>query len=542
MVLHPLDTKAQATEGQHIRVQDPQESRADGDLPVETIDDRSQDKERDLPHERDRHVPASGSNVPAKASGSQEAEVLNRRVDGSMQSRHEARDWHDEEWTSIENRLLGESRALWRKIKAHPDSYVMTRDEYAVFNTFRDSLAHDTLASEIEAKAAKRYWDNMLAPATSNVEDKPGSPLLLPSQTEADADGENASKSTEKQHNCPHCSKTFTRPHNLKSHLLTHSQEKPFACATCDMRFWRLHDLERHNKLHAVRPPHTCPHCAMAFKTEVALAQHRESSCGGSQSNISSADGRTGKDVGQTGVETEDPRAIHGDNPDSLLSSADADFLRKVFEDSEMNTGTLALPGEGPISGNVLPWEPGLKREPKTFSEPHRVDTTRVPPTPNAPFMSANSGAVDDPEAPSPLPPPHFPISGTSHEHEETMETMEKPRVTLEGIGTDRPPTNSSEFGSTIHGRYIPPGPPTMLKGTQLASPGERNTIEVVPTGSQQTIPPPIWPANICPDCGSSFPSENDVLQHQIDVHWPQGGAKCSFCGLSFRQQAGLQL
>lgn len=53
-----------------------------------------------------------------------------------------------------------------------------------------------------------------------------------------------------KKHRCPYCATEFTRHHNLKSHLLTHSHEKPYVCQTCQSRFRRLHDLKRHTKLH----------------------------------------------------------------------------------------------------------------------------------------------------------------------------------------------------------------------------------------------------------------------------------------------------
>ena len=46
---------------------------------------------------------------------------------------------------------------IWRKIEAHPTSYVMTRDEFAVFNYFQDRFA----GQELAAAARKRYWDRL---------------------------------------------------------------------------------------------------------------------------------------------------------------------------------------------------------------------------------------------------------------------------------------------------------------------------------------------------------------------------------------------
>ncbi|KAK3815122.1 MAG: hypothetical protein J3Q66DRAFT_261615, partial [Benniella sp.] len=52
---------------------------------------------------------------------------------------------------------------------------------------------------------------------------------------------------------CSECSKTFSRPFNLKSHRAIHLGLKPHACnytndkgVACHWSFARRHDLERH--------------------------------------------------------------------------------------------------------------------------------------------------------------------------------------------------------------------------------------------------------------------------------------------------------
>lgn len=93
-----------------------------------------------------------------------------------------------------------------------------------------------------------------------------------------------------KKHRCPFCSTEFTRHHNLKSHLLTHSQEKPYVCQTCQSRFRRLHDLKRHTKLHTGERPHICPKCGRRFARGDALARHNRGTggCAGRRSSMGS--------------------------------------------------------------------------------------------------------------------------------------------------------------------------------------------------------------------------------------------------------------
>jgi hypothetical protein len=98
---------------------------------------------------------------------------------------------------------------------------------------------------------------------------------------------------SQKKHKCPYCETEFTRHHNLKSHLLTHSQEKPYVCQTCNMRFRRLHDLKRHMKLHTGERPHICPKCDRKFARGDALARHSkgQGGCAGRRASMGSFGG-----------------------------------------------------------------------------------------------------------------------------------------------------------------------------------------------------------------------------------------------------------
>ena len=139
---------------------------------------------------------------------------------------------------------------------------------------------------EAPSNRALSFPGNLLARPNNSQAPQRGVSLPMPGQGQALA----PRSPSQKKHKCPYCATEFTRHHNLKSHLLTHSQEKPYVCQDCNMRFRRLHDLKRHMKLHTGERPHICPKCDRKFARGDALARHSkgQGGCAGRRASMGS--------------------------------------------------------------------------------------------------------------------------------------------------------------------------------------------------------------------------------------------------------------
>ena len=82
---------------------------------------------------------------------------------------------------------------------------------------------------------------------------------------------------TQEEHLCPVCNKSFTRRSSLNQHKKIHTGERPYSCTPCDKKFTRQGDLKKHNLTHTKQKQYPCTHCKRSFTADQNRIAHERS-------------------------------------------------------------------------------------------------------------------------------------------------------------------------------------------------------------------------------------------------------------------------
>ncbi|CAI4216436.1 unnamed protein product [Parascedosporium putredinis] len=199
---------------------------------------------------------------------------------------------------SVLEKLIQSAEALGQPVSSEPPAPQVTESPTPMDI---DPKLEEVHAAQQQQQQQQQQQHDIRAPPTSlsypgpqhipsPMPAPPSRTLSYPLTAPSDQGSPTSPEAGSKRHKCPFCDTVFTRHHNLKSHLLTHSQEKPYECDKCKMRFRRLHDLKRHSKLHTGEKPHICPKCDRKFARGDALARHSKGAggCAGRRSSMGS--------------------------------------------------------------------------------------------------------------------------------------------------------------------------------------------------------------------------------------------------------------
>lgn len=312
-------------------------------------------------------------------------------------------------------------------------------------------------------------YPGLVAPA-STMPAPPARGMSLPNQQFTPRSPNN------KKHKCPYCETEFTRHHNLKSHLLTHSQEKPYVCQTCQMRFRRLHDLKRHSKLHTGEKPHVCPKCDRKFARGDALARHskgpggcvsRRGSLGIADDDFEGqsqleGDSSTMSGVVYDGVNVNEADMTEEDRRRLSLPSIKAQHVQGNPEGFAQPARTY--PPQGSAAGRLYP--PNVEHGSVGTNVPN-ANAASIPAGGAAPSMYAQAGMT---ESPKPLSP-----SGLQG-HDGNINRQRSPSLTTQ--------FQQQHFGRHQADRQTPPGF-TATDARLVAAGQSGGVLGVAPAGQQ---------------------------------------------------------
>lgn len=321
--------------------------------------------------------------------------------------------------------------------------------------------------------------------------------------------------SSNKKHRCPYCATEFTRHHNLKSHLLTHSHEKPYICQTCQSCFRRLHDLKRHTKLHTGERPHICPKCGRKFARGDALARHNKGP-GGCAGRRGSTGSFGGDDDYEGGNEESMEGLVYGE-PEAM-EEEEASGGRQSVPSIRRQGPAMNVRGQAAEQGSFQPRQPSTY--PPIQGRPHGGIAAGLfpPPPPSGPSGSGSSasklsqgGTHSYPPAPGSSSNLHPAGSGGAIFPPGSMTESPKPLSpgaphgthTEGGLYRNRSPSMTSQFQQQSYGR-----------GSSRRSPPAASMA--APLSATSQLPPP-HPSGLNP------PDARYTLPSQGPAHPPTG-------------------
>ncbi|KAG0065052.1 hypothetical protein BGZ89_008640 [Linnemannia elongata] len=150
---------------------------------------------------------------------------------------------------------IGSSIAIAFHLRTTVDVTCLQDEHWSAIETLPSARIVELGSRSPSLSPEKESEPAIVCGAAPDLEDEVKETAVSSIHIESSSSSSTVVSSRPARHPCPRCSKRFTRPFNLRSHMLAHDNERPYACdgkmttgAKCKSRFSRRADLVRHIK------------------------------------------------------------------------------------------------------------------------------------------------------------------------------------------------------------------------------------------------------------------------------------------------------